>query len=289
VIKEAIILAGGFGTRLQKVVQDIPKPMADINGSPFLATLFNYLIKHGIEKVILSVGYKHEMIRSYFSNRYLPAPRLRQAGLPADLSRTEGRGALAQAGGSLKIIYAVEDTPLGTGGGIKKAAGISESNPVFVLNGDSFFGVDLQKLEQYHIAKKCDLTIALKPMQQIERYGSVKINKQNRIIGFKEKSACVDPGLPGTAGRQYLESTNDEIRTSSFVLRTSKDFGYINGGIYVLNKDIFDTINLPSKFSFETDLLEKFYESYQFYGLPFDEYFVDIGIPEDYEKAKKDL
>jgi len=262
VIKETIILAGGFGRRLQKVVQDIPKPMADINGSPFLATLFNYLIKYGIEKIILSVGYKHDMIRTYFSNQYK----------------------------SLKIVYAIEDEPLGTGGGIKRAAGISSSKTIFVLNGDSFFDVDLQKLEQFHIANKSDLTIALKPMHQFDRYGSVKINKQNRIIGFSSKGGFVS----GTKEKPAFDNSSRPLARDRLVRdktagRQYKNFGYINGGIYVLNKKIFDTISLPSKFSFETDLMEKFYKSYQFYGLQFDEYFIDIGIPEDYEKAKNEL
>lgn len=252
-IKEAIILAGGFGKRLQKVVHDIPKPMADINGHPFLAYLFNYLIKHGIEKVILSVGYKHEMIQSYFKNQY----------------------------NSLKIVYSIEDEPLGTGGGIKIATSLIVSGSVIILNGDSFFDVDLQKLEQFHIAEKCYLTIALKPMQQCDRYGSVTIDGQNRIIGFEEKTSNLSLKTSGTRDAPSFKDRQSGKRY--------KEFNYINGGIYVLNKEIFDNITLPSKFSFETDLMEKYYPDFQFNGLPFDEYFIDIGIPEDYEKAKKDL
>lgn len=227
--KEAIILAGGLGTRLQKVVGDLPKPMADINGKPFLAYLLNFLIEQGIEKAILSVGYKHEVIKSYFKDRYK----------------------------SLKIEYSIETEPLGTGGGIKKAVGLSGSETVFVLNGDTFFNISLKKLLQFHHANRSDITIALKPMRQFDRYGSVNINEENRITGFEEK--------------QY------------------KDFGAINAGVYVLNKSLFDEMQLPEKFSFETDVLKRHHASHRFYGMEFDGYFIDIGLPEDYQKARDEL
>ncbi|MCZ7621370.1 MAG: sugar phosphate nucleotidyltransferase, partial [Candidatus Kuenenia sp.] len=90
---EAIILAGGYGTRLQSVIKDIPKPMADINGRPFLSYLMDYLLCQNIRKILLSVGYKHEIIKNYFGLRYK----------------------------NLDIEYVIEDKPLGTGGAIKEA------------------------------------------------------------------------------------------------------------------------------------------------------------------------
>lgn len=230
-IKEAIILAGGFGTRLQKVVGDLPKPMADINGKPFLAYLLNFLIEQGIEKVILSVGYKHKAIKYYFKDQY----------------------------NTLKIGYSIETEPLGTGGGIKKAAGLSESETVFVLNGDTFFKISLEKLLQFHNTNRSDITIALKPMQQFDRYGSVNINEENRIVGFSPKGGSTIVG------------------------------GLINAGVYVLNKSLFDEMGLPEKFSFEDDVLMRHHAGHRFYGMAFDEYFIDIGLPEDYEKAKDEL
>jgi len=237
--KEAIILAGGLGTRLQKVVGDIPKPMADINGKPFLAYLLNFLIEQGIEKVILSVGYKHEVIKSYFKDRYK----------------------------SLKIEYSIETEPLGTGGGIKKAAGLSGSETVFVLNGDTFFNISLEKLLLFHHANRSDITIALKPMRQFDRYGSVNINEENRITGFSTKGGYASGGEE----KKY------------------KDFGAINAGVYVLNKSLFDEMKLPERFSFETDVLKRHYADKRFYGMEFDRYFIDIGLPEDYEKARDEL
>lgn len=94
-------------------------------------------------------------------------------------------------------------------------------------------------------------------MKNFDRYGTVEIDEENRITGFKEKEF-----------RQY---------------------GFINGGIYLIRADVFKNANLPQKFSFEKDFLEKYYQEMNFYGLPFDDYFIDIGIPEDYERAKREL
>jgi len=228
-LKEAIILAGGLGTRLRKVVKDVPKPMADVNGRPFLEYLLRYLQQNGIEKVILSVGYKWEVIKAYFGDSFK----------------------------GIEIVYGVENEPLGTGGGIKKSLSFVNSNDIFILNGDTFFNIDLKEFFAFHKKKRSVLSIALKAMRQFDRYGNVKIDDNNRIVSFEEK--------------RYYES------------------GLINGGIYLLNKDFFMDLDWKDKFSFEKDFLEKYYKFYEFYGLPFDSYFIDIGVPEDYERAKRDF
>jgi D-glycero-alpha-D-manno-heptose 1-phosphate guanylyltransferase len=228
-VKEAIILAGGLGTRLRKVVKDIPKPMADINGKPFLEYLLYYLKQHKIEKVILAVSYKWKVIKNYFGTNF------------------EG----------IKIIYSVEDTPLGTGGAIKKASTFCNSEDLLILNGDTYFDVNLGKFYKLHKEKKSRLSIALKEMKNFSRYGTVKIDDNNRIIGFLEKKF--------------------------------RKKGLINGGIYLINKSFLQIMELPSHFSFEKDFLEKFYKTFPFYGFLFDNYFIDIGIPEDYERAKRDF
>jgi len=228
-VKETIVLAGGLGTRLRKVIKDVPKPMADVNGKPFLEYSLTFLAKQEIEKIILSVGYKYEVIESYFGKSFL----------------------------GMELVYSVESEPLGTGGGIKKSLSFVDSEEVFVMNGDTFFNVDLRKFFCFHKKKNSVLSVALKPMKQFDRYGSVKLNENKRIIGFEEK-------------RYY-------------------DSGLINGGIYLLNKNFFMYFDLKEKFSFEKDFLEKYYNSYAFYGLEFEEYFIDIGIPEDYEKCKEYL
>lgn len=226
-IKEAIILAGGLGTRLQKVVSEIPKCMADINGKPFLEYLLNYLIEQKFERVILSVGYKYEVIQNYFQNQYC----------------------------SLKIDYAIEKEPLGTGGGIKLSLEKISKKYFAILNGDTFFKVNIQELYLRHLEKNAELTIALKPMKNFDRYGTVEINSENKILAFREKQ--------------------------------KKEFGLITGGTYIASKNIFDELNLPPKFLFENDFLEKYCDKKLFYGFSFDDYFIDIGIPDDYDKAKK--
>jgi len=228
-VKEAVVLAGGLGTRLRNVLRDLPKPMAPIGDKPFLEYLILYLQKNGIEKVILSVGYKWEVIKEYFGDSF------------------EG----------MEIVYCVENEPLGTGGAIRKSLCFVASEDVFILNGDTFFDIDLKEFFAFHKEKHSVLSIALKPMKQFDRYGIVKIDNDNRIVSFEEK-------------RYY-------------------QFGFINGGIYLLNKDFFLSFDLVDKFSFEKDFLEKYYKFYEFYGLPFDSYFIDIGVPEDYERAKRNF
>lgn len=166
-MKEAIILAGGFGTRLRKVVSDVPKPMApmDSDGTPFLQLLLEYLRKEGIKHIVLATGYKSEMISDFFGNRYR----------------------------DIEISYSVEKDPLLTGGAIKQALRQCTQESVFVLNGDTYFDVSLSDLKKVHDANGADLTIALKPMHGFERYGTVEI-KGNRIISFHEKKYC-DHGL----------------------------------------------------------------------------------------------
>lgn len=229
VCKEAIILAGGLGTRLQHLLRDLPKPMADISGQPFLAILLHHLQKQGISSVILSVGHKHEAIENYFGHGW----------------------------NGLKIKYAVEQEPLGTGGALKPALGFTDQNLVLVVNGDTFFDVKISAFCDFHRQKKAMLSLALKPMKNFDRYGTVTIDSKCRITGFKEK--------------RLMES------------------GLINGGVYLLSKNIFDGLDLPDKFSFEKDFLEKRFLEKPFYGMISEGYFLDIGIPEDYARAQHEL
>lgn len=144
---EAIILAGGLGSRLQGVVKDIPKPMATINDKPFLQYLLDYLNKYKIKRVILSVGYKYEVIEGYFGNNYK----------------------------NIELIYAVEKEPLGTGGGIMNAVKYLQTNLFYLINGDSFFDVNLIELADFHTKQLADFTLSVKAMKHFERYGTVEI------------------------------------------------------------------------------------------------------------------
>lgn len=219
-----IILAGGFGTRLSTVVKDVPKPMAPINGKPFLHYIFEELQEQNIQEVILSVGYLHEAIQDFFKEEYL----------------------------GIKIKYSIETEPLGTGGGIKQAFDFIEDD-AFVLNGDTFFDIELSKLK----IDNSDISIALKPMFEFDRYGTVELNETNRIISFNEKKYC--------------------------------EHGLINGGVYYFKKTIFDKLEVGNKFSFEKEVLEKNVQNLKIQGKTFDNYFIDIGIPEDYQKAQHDF
>ncbi|MEG1754338.1 MAG: sugar phosphate nucleotidyltransferase, partial [Christensenella sp.] len=156
---EAVILAGGFGTRLAHVVSDVPKPMAPINGKPFLQILLDDLAKKGVSRVILAVGYKKECIMHYFENSY----------------------------NGLDIDYSIEDKPLFTGGAIKKALQMCKEDNVVIANGDTFFNVDIVSMLEAHMANAADLTIAAKRMSKFERYGTLKINSNGVIQGFCEK------------------------------------------------------------------------------------------------------
>jgi D-glycero-alpha-D-manno-heptose 1-phosphate guanylyltransferase len=227
--RECIILVGGQGTRLRSVVSDMPKPMADINGKPFLEYLLHFLHRQHCNHIVLSVGYKHEMIEDYFKNQYL----------------------------NLKIDYAVEKEPLGTGGGIKNSLDFISGNDFFLLNGDSFFDVNLSQLSDFHYLKKSLISIAVKEMHHVDRYGTLTI-ENDKIISFNEK--------------QPIER------------------GFINAGVYVVSKQIFENTAISQeKFSFEKDILEANVNKLPFFAFKSDGYFIDIGIPEDYRKAQKDF
>ncbi|MBT0605897.1 D-glycero-D-manno-heptose 1-phosphate guanosyltransferase, partial [Campylobacter lari] len=215
---QVIVLAGGLGTRLKSVVQDLPKPMAPINGKPFLTFVLEYLKKQGITEVILSVSYKYELIQEYFKDEF------------------EG----------MKIHYNVEKELLGTGGAIKDALKLIQ-NQAYVLNGDTIFDIDLKKLA-LNDSKIC---IALKQMQNFDRYGTVNVDDRGIVMSFEEK--------------------------------IFKKQGLINGGVYLLKKDIFDEFDLEKKFSFE-EFLQSNCNALKIQTQIFDDYFIDIGIPEDYYK-----
>lgn len=222
---EAIVLAGGLGTRLRSVVVDLPKPMAPIGDKPFLEYILKYLQKNGITRVILSVGYKWESIKEYFGNNFH----------------------------DMELIYSVEDEPLGTGGAIKKALAFTKSNEVFIINGDTFFDVDFKSLTLKDNSK---LILSLKHMENFDRYGCVESDEHSFVTAFTEKGY--------------------------------REIGDINGGIYLASRDIFDSFSLENIFSFEEFMQDNF-KKLKITSQSFDSYFIDIGIPEDYVRAQREL
>lgn len=204
---QAIVLAGGLGTRLRSVVPDLPKPMAAVAGRPFLAWILDRLVQAGFDGVVLAVGYRHEAIRAHFGNAY--------------------RG--------LTLSYSVESSPMGTGGAIRMAAGLVAQYPVFVLNGDTFLDLDHRAMLADHSGQAVSMSVAVCEVPDVRRYGALKL-ANGRIEAFLEKG----PGGPGVinAGtyicsrelldlipatgassfeRQLLEPRVGEIRPAAFL------------------------------------------------------------------------
>lgn len=229
---EVIILAGGLGTRLRSVVSEVPKCMAPVAGKPFLWYLLKYLTRFDVDKVILSVGYLREVIFKWINEVKDEFP--------------------------FEFDYAIEEEPLGTGGGIKLALDKANDERVFVLNGDTFFDVDLMQLYDAHVIGKKAITLALKPMRKFERYGTVNMEPiTGTILSFNEKQYCEE--------------------------------GLINGGVYVINKSAPIFEGLGKKFSFETAVLEPQCARQQLLGVVQNGYFIDIGIPEDYQRTQMEF
>ena len=226
---EAIILAGGLGTRLRSVVQDLPKAMAAIRSRPFLEYQLDLLIENGITRFIFSVGYKSESIRQHFSSSYK----------------------------NCEIVYALEKTRLGTGGAIKLAMQQVKGDHVVVVNGDSMFKTAVQEQYKVHLASNADATLALKPMENFERYGTVELATDGRITKFLEK--------------QPIEK------------------GLINGGLYIFNVAAFHKLDFPEKFSIEKDYFEAKVKELKLFGFITEGYFLDIGIPKDFKKAQTEM
>ena len=224
---EAIILAGGFGTRLQSLVSEVPKPMAPVAGVPFLAHLAAFLEKQGVRRVVISVGYKAAVISEYFKESFL----------------------------GMDIDYSPETEPLGTGGAIRRALQFIKSESCLVLNGDSLFNVRIQDLSAVHQETGATVTLSLRWMPDASRYGCVQC-ENGRIKAFQEKVADVGPG-------------------------------FINGGVYLCRSNMFEGLDLPTRFSFENDFLRPQCRKQHFAGFVSDGFFIDIGVPDDYLRAQE--
>lgn len=231
---EAIILAGGPGTRLRSIVPDVPKPMAPIGGRPFLEYLLRYWEGQGVSRCVLAVGYKGDCIRDHFGGRF----------------------------GSLEIEYAVEESLLGTGGGLLNATGFLKSRgPFLILNADTYYEVGLADLCRFHDERGADLTMAVFRRGVNDRYGAVQITGDGRIKLFLNRHAA------GQAG------------------------GLINGGVYLSAPQIWRGFRAPGaleKVSLETDLFPALLQqNARLYAFEAEGTFVDIGVPEDYQQAQR--
>ena len=223
----AVILAGGFGTRLKSIIHDIPKPMAPVSGRPFLEYVMDKLIIPNIEEIVLSIGYRSDVIQNHFRDIYRGVP----------------------------IHYAIETEPLGTGGAIAFACnGIDKDQACLIINGDTFLDIDYSELIDWYKKSPSSVALVLKNLPDVLRYGAV-ITEGEHITGFAEKGKSG----PGT----------------------------MNAGVYIIQPSVFKVFGLSGKFSFETEFLQPFYSKLRPRAFVTDGYFIDIGIPEDYEKAQK--
>lgn len=224
--REAIVLAGGFGTRLAHVVPDVCKPMAPVAGRPFLRFIMDQLAAAGFDRVVVADGYRREQIEVFFGSAY--------------------RG--------MAIEYSPENTPLLTGGAVKRALSRCNADWAFVLNGDTWLDVDFTAME----AAICDApedvssVIAVKRMRAFERYGTVDVDAVGALTAFHEKRPCEE--------------------------------GLINAGVYLLHRDSLD--DMPEKFSLESDYFERIVGDGALRAVECSGGFIDIGVPEDYELAQ---
>jgi len=190
---EAIVLAGGLGSRLRPIVSDVPKPMAPINGCPFLEHLFDYWMDQGVGRFVLSVGYKHEVIEKHFGNRYQSA----------------------------EIDYAVEANPCGTAGGLLLSLPHLRGPGTFVvMNGDTFFEVKLDAMRRLHRDRQADLTIALREVESNNRYGGVGVDDQGRITTFDNRAR--------TSGRALINGGVYLAEKTAFVGMASEPVGPVS-------------------------------------------------------------
>lgn len=224
---DAIVLAGGLGTRLRDVIDDRPKVLAPVKSRPFLDFILDALssCKH-VGRVVLAVGYmKERIIELYGKNRKYP----------------------------FEIAFSVEEQLLGTGGAIKQALASTSSKQVLVLNGDSFVEMELDELLLAHEKNGQAMTMTMVEVDDASRFGRVVADDNGRIVSFLEKSA----------------------ETAA---------GFINAGVYIFQRNIFDAVAAETPVSLERDLMPDFLAK-GIYGYKTNGKFIDIGTPDSYDTS----
>jgi D-glycero-alpha-D-manno-heptose 1-phosphate guanylyltransferase len=221
----AVILAGGQGTRLADTLPDIPKALAEINGRPFVRILLDRLEYFGIRHALLCTGHLGRLIRETLGDRH----------------------------GALRLVYSQEETPLGTAGALSHARGLLLSDPVLVLNGDSYCHSDLKKFFAWFQDNPADAAIVLTRVEDARRYGRVEIDASGTIMAFNEKTADEGPGL-------------------------------INAGIYLIRHKILETIPRQAACSMEKDIFPALAGD-RLAGFTTHDAFIDIGTGDSYRRA----
>ena len=228
---DAIILAGGLGTRLREVVNDLPKVLAPVNGRPFLDIILSFLNKRDcIRSVIIAVGYMGDKIIKEYS----------------DCSEY-----------NFNILFSEEKELLGTGGAIKKALQYAKTGDILVLNGDSYVDLNLEELIKAHRSNNVIMTIVVKEVENANKYGRIKLDTKHRLVSFEEKNPAPTKG-------------------------------YINAGIYIFKKELFDGVAENRIISLEKELLPTFLEKGVYGHISYGK-FIDVGVPETYKLAGRYL
>ena len=256
-----VILCGGLGKRLRPAVGDLPKCLAPVGGRPFLEYLLLQLREAGVRRVTLCTGHGSRQV----------------AACVASGSRW-----------GMSVGYSQEKELLGTAGALKNAVGAVNSSPFLVLNGDSILETNLEQLVQFHVARGALVTLGLAQVRDIVRYGSVQTDEAGKILNFSEKCEASKAALPQNRARAVsaphlplAASTNSPIEVLSEAL--------VNGGVYVMDREIFSEIPLaPPPVSLETQIFPRL-AGHRIFGLAQPGYFIDIGIPEDYQRAQSEL
>jgi NDP-sugar pyrophosphorylase family protein len=222
----AVILAGGLGTRLRSVVADRPKVLAEINGKPFLTYLFDQLLAAGCRSVVLCTGYRGEQVEQTFGQQF----------------------------NALQLCYSQEQQALGTAGALRLAMPLLVSDPVLVMNGDSYCGADLKAYWDWYCRHRPAASLLLTEVSSSGRYGSVVIDNDGRVVQFREKSKA-----QGAAT--------------------------INAGIYFLGREVLAAIPPDGFVSLEYEVFPKLVGQGLF-GFATRGRFLDIGTPEDFALAE---
>lgn len=221
-----VILAGGLGTRLRSVVPDRPKVLANILGRPFLSFLLDQLANAEIRDVVLCTGYLADDVYEKMGNKYK----------------------------SLTLTYSKENYPVGTGGALRLALPHLNSDPVLIMNGDSFVHIDLTVYLDWFFKKNCQASLLLTKVSETGRYGKVIVAEDDLLLAFEEKGVNSGPG-------------------------------WINAGVYILKKSLIETIPVGIPFSLEREFFPKLVNK-DLYGFRFDGKFIDIGTPETFALAE---
>lgn len=221
---DTIILAGGLGTRLKDVVPSVPKPLAPVNGRPFLDIVLEYLERSThITRVIMAIGYRAEAIKERYADAQYRFP----------------------------VVFSHEESPLGTGGAIKKALSLATGDDIVVINGDTYADISVDALLRFHRTKSSIATIVVARKKADARYGAVVFDDKHKILSFSEKEG---------------------------------DSDFVSAGTLILRRDLLESIPDNTIYSLEKDLIPRWI-ALGVYAFIHEGGFLDIGTPESYAEA----